>query len=590
MSCSIAVGRYHVEITGDLGTFTPSLSAKEITPGVYHIALQIKAPSAVRPPSFRVSWMHPAVDVQSRWFSDVGRRRDLVADYDRGFDSRATSKAPVLSLLSAQGENRMTFACSDALNALWLNNGINEESARFLCFIKFFAEPHPPIADYSATIRVDTRHLPMTQVLGDVADFWAAQPGYTPAKVPEVARLPMYSTWYSFHQQLDVEAVVRQCQLSKKLGCEAVIVDDGWQTKDNNRGYAYCGDWEPDRIPDMRGFVDAVHKAGQKFILWYSVPFVGRYSKVFDRFKDKMINVSKSDDGEVCHGTVDPRFADVREYLINTYEKALRQWDLDGFKLDFVDSFWGTWEAVNTLGGGRDYDSIPEAADRLLSDVIARLRAIKPDILIEFRQSYVGPLMRKYGNMFRAGDCPNDSINNRQRTLDIRMLCGNTACHADMLMWHPTEPVESAALQFSGILFAVPQVSVMLDKIPQDHQDMVRFYLSFWLNWRDVLLDGQLSVTQPHALYPVVSAKNGGRAVLAIYEPMLAKLPEAKELAVVNATHETRVLIESPAAITRQLTVVDCRGRTVTQKSVQIPAGISTLEIPRSGIATLKAL
>ena len=24
---------------------------------------------------------------------------------------------------------------------------------------------------------------------------------------------------------------------------ESIIVDDGWQTDDNNRGYAYCGDW-----------------------------------------------------------------------------------------------------------------------------------------------------------------------------------------------------------------------------------------------------------------------------------------------------------------------------------------------------------
>lgn len=29
----------------------------------------------------------------------------------------------------------------------------------------------------------------------------------------------------------------------------------------------------------------------------------------------------------------------MREFLISTYEKALVQWDIDGFKLDFIDSF-----------------------------------------------------------------------------------------------------------------------------------------------------------------------------------------------------------------------------------------------------------
>lgn len=586
---SISVGPYSIELHGNLGSFVPALSAKQLEPGLFHVDVEIESPSASRPPAFELKWSAPIVDVQTLWHSGAMRSRDLSPAWGSYIGSRATSNAPVLSLMNAQGENRHTFACSDALNPLRFKGGVHEETATSACAVSFFSEPHPPITRYSATLRIDTRHLPITRVLGDVSDFWARQPGYTPARVPEVARLPMYSTWYSFHQQLDVKEVVKQCQLSKKLGCEAVIVDDGWQTNDNGRGYAYCGDWEPERIGDMRAFVNAVHAAGHKFILWYSVPFVGRHSKAYERFKDKFINVSKSENGEVNFGAVDPRFPDVREYLINIYEKALRDWDLDGFKLDFVDSFWGTHEAVGALGHGRDYDSIPEAADRLLSDVITRLQAIKPDILVEFRQSYIGPLMRKYGNMFRAGDCPNDGITNRLRTIDIRLLCGNTAAHADMLMWHATDSVESAALQFTNILFSVPQISVLIEKIPQDHQEMLKFYLDFWLHWRDVLLDGTLSVTQPQALYPVITASNNDRAVVAVYEPMAAKLPDVRELALVNSTHENRVIVDAAAPMTRQLLLRDCRGRTVAQKQISIPAGISVIEIPRSGIALLSA-
>lgn len=120
----------------------------------------------------------------------------------------------------------------------------------------------------------------------------------------------MYSTWYSFHQQLVPAEVEKQCLLAKELGCEAVIVDDGWQTLNNERGYAYCGDWEvsPDRIPDMKGFVDRVHALGMKFILWYSVPFVGRYSKAWSRFAGKYINTYDGPDTAVF----DPRFPEVR--------------------------------------------------------------------------------------------------------------------------------------------------------------------------------------------------------------------------------------------------------------------------------------
>ncbi|QTH40015.1 hypothetical protein J4772_20555 [Cohnella sp. LGH] len=63
-----------------------------------------------------------------------------------------------------------------------------------------------------------------------------------------------------------------------------------------------------------------------------------------------------------------------------------------------------------TLSEGRDYDSVSEAVDRLLSDVMERMRAVKPDVMIEFRQKYIVPLMRKYGNMFRVADCLNNLL------------------------------------------------------------------------------------------------------------------------------------------------------------------------------------
>lgn len=60
--------------------------------------------------------------------------------------------------------------------------------------------------------------------------------------------------------------------------------------------------------------------------------------------------------------------------------------------------------------------------------------------------------MRTYGNLFRAGDCANDAIENRVRTIDIRLLSGATAVHSDMLTWNVNEPVEIAADQITNVL------------------------------------------------------------------------------------------------------------------------------------------
>ena len=584
---TVRTSTHEIRLDGELGPFTAELSVEPAGEGVEVVTLSLTAGSPAPPPKVSLVWDHPVVDVQGSWSPFVGRNRGLSPDWGGGSVSRVTSGAPVRCLYSLGGTSRLTFAASDALNAVNVTAGVREETANFVCRVAPFAEPGPAIDRYEIAVRIDTRAVPYWRALADVSDWWAALPGYTPAAVPETARLPMYSTWYSFHQDLDVDAVVRQCELSKQLGCEAVIVDDGWQTTDSARGYAYCGDWRPERIPEMALFVRRVHEAGLKFILWYSVPLVGIHSEAFKRLAGKFLYA----DPHLSASIVDPRFPEVREYLIGTYERAMREWDLDGFKLDFVDCFRPRAETPQrTAGDGRDYDSVAAAADRLMSDVIDRLRAIRPDVCIEFRQSYVGPLMRKYGNMFRAGDCPNDAVTNRVATTDIRLVCGTTAAHADMLMWHADDPVASAALQLLNVLFSVPQISVLLDRIPPEHVEMLRFWLGFWRAHRDVLLEAPIEPRGPLALYPVIVASTASERVVAVYDNAVADpgpdVPD--ELLVVNATRRGRVVLECGEALgSRAVRTFDCRGREVESRTESFPAGLCAVAIPPAGLAVL---
>jgi len=116
------------------------------------------------------------------------------------------------------------------------------------------------------------------------------------------------------------------------MGCELIILDDGWQTMDGNRGYDFCGDWQPERIPNMREFVENLHQIDMKFGLWFSVPFCGVKSKAYQRFKGKFLT-----ENHRWAPVFDPRYPDVREYLIDIYTNALTDYNLDAFKLDFIE-------------------------------------------------------------------------------------------------------------------------------------------------------------------------------------------------------------------------------------------------------------
>lgn len=535
------------------------------------------------PEPFKVTFSVPHVDIYSvwspAWFRGTRFERRLGPSWSkRETSSRLASWMPLHTLVSADGRNKIAVALSDAKTPAAICTGVREENAEVEWEIKFFSMQVAPLKEYRAIIRIDTRDIPYYDAIYDVVDWWENACGYKPAKVPEHAKLPMNSLWYSYHQQLDVEDIIRECALSKAMGMDTVIIDDGWQTDDNSRGYRFCGDWEvtPAKIPDMKQFVDRIHGTGMKVILWYGVPFVGVSTKAYARFSDMLLDeVGRKD----AWYALDPRYPEVRQYLTDLYAKAQKDWGLDGFKLDFIDSFYLGGKSLE-YDPRRDYQSLEDAVDRLMTDVTDTLRAVDPEVLIEFRQTYVGPAIRKYGNMFRVGDCPNDAYTNRQGIVDLRFTSGSTAVHSDMLMWNREDSVESAALQLASVLYSVPQVSVKIASLPEAHKKMLKYYLSFWREHRDVLLEGRLRGENPESVYSIVCAEKKEKAIYTAYTDTVMDCGRYKQVIGVNCSRGPKLILRGAKG--RTLRVVNCMGE-------QLYTGIAEdflweIEVPMSGM------
>ncbi|GCE29665.1 hypothetical protein KDA_51490 [Dictyobacter alpinus] len=582
--------RYDLTCQSENPAFQTEIAVTAVEPGIDLVSIRLTTSEPAIPSPVTIAWTLPIVDIHSSWNPASDLEKNLLIS--SGFGAKVTTKAPVISLHNLAGHNRLTFAYSDGLHAVRMQAEVHDQSSTYACAVRLFTEGATPFTVYEETLRLDTRDVPFYTSLDDVQRWWAIRPDYAPIAVPEHARLPMYSSWYSFRQHVSADALEHQCRLAKALGCEGIIVDDGWQTVDTSAGYGYCGDWSVarEKIPDMKAHVARVHELGMKYLLWYATPFAGKYSQAYQRFADRLLNYRE----EVYQaGVLDPRYPDIREYLITIFERALRDWDLDGFKLDFIDSFslQSDTAYAQQRGEGQDYVLVVDAVDRLLAEMIQRLQKIKPDVLIEFRQSYIGPRLKKYANMFRAVDCPNDALVNRARTIDVRLLNGRSATHSDMFTWNSEEPVESAALQLINGLFSVPQLSVMIDTLPQRHIDMVRFWLSFWREHRDVLLDGTLMPVHPEGLYPLVQAVTDKKHIAVIYHDMVVNpgLHVPRELMLVNGTQTGRVVLELDEAIgSRTCEIRDCCGVVLSDEKRLFDKGLTRLEIPASGLAILK--
>jgi alpha-galactosidase len=581
----LAIAESDLALVGDAGPFRSSWEVQRPEANLLLATLVLTSPQAATPPPLEVKWKFPAVDLAGVWVSDNSKPNN---DHQGvGVESRAVLRAPLLMFLGPDDGNRMTVAVSDALRPVSLSGGVKEEDVNIHATVKLFAGKQPPLKDYRITFRIDTRPQPFYKVLRDAARWWAAQDGYRPAPVPESARVPLYSTWYSYHQSVDPAAIINECRLGAEVGLEGVIVDDGWQTLDSSRGYDFTGDWKPERIPDMKGFVAQVHALKQKFMLWYAVPLAGVKSAAAKRFEGKTLHFSAG-----LHAYIlDPRYPDVREYLIGLYENAVREWGIDGLKLDFIELFAPQGNTVLTAEGGRDFASVDEAVDRLFTDIMARLRALKPDIAIEFRQPYNGPLMRKYGNMLRGVDCPNAGPVNRKEIVDLRLLADTTAVHSDMIVWHPNEPVASAALQILNVLFSVPQLSVRLSEVSPEHRKMIGFWLRYWKDNRAVLLDGEFQPVAPAANYPLVLARTPDKLVAAIYQDMvIAPGPQPPpQLDVVNAKPGAPVVLRFEQAFgPATVRIRDCAGTQISEQTEVLAAGVRTWQVPPAGLLEIR--
>lgn len=556
--------------------FTCNITETQVEDEIKVLHLEAKAEEAQKL-DVTVKWNLPKFGVYSTWSPGNYKNKEVTPEWGVRELSCATSMAPVFVAVSHDDRNRQTIACSDGKNRVLMHMGAVEDNGDLQTSVRILVDY--PITHYEADIRIDLRDIPFYHALDDVRVWWESFQGYEPASVPMAAYEPVYSTWYSFHHEIDVPEILKECKYFSALGCKTVIVDAGWHTDDMGRGYDYCGDWRPtiSKVPDMKKFVDDVHKLGMKFVLWYSVPYVGAYSEAYTMFKDKMLG--KRDDAEQTY-IVDPRYPEVREYLIGCYKKAVLDWGLDGFKLDFVDAFTQS----NTLTEGMDYSSVYDAVDKLLKDVIQTLREMKPDILIEFRWPYTGPLMRSYGNMFRSFDCPHDSWGNCVNTLALRMLAGQTAVHSDMVMWNEKESVELAAYQLTHTLFSVPQISVRSDKITGEQKKMIANYLMFWSKYQKTLLFGDMLYKGYVNNYLYVSARSDITQIGVVYAGRTAYIEEeTPEIIIWNASPDKKVLVEGLQSQTYCLDVYDCMGDKVACKECSVQSFMMINDVPING-------
>lgn len=542
--------------------------------GLYKIVFDFE--SAVSPKPIRMKFSQGCNDMHAHWDPNIRRQSYVPWGNGKAFESRLASWLPLEQFSSKTGKNRCTIAVSDVKTPIRLASNVGMPSFLIDTEISFFTALISPISHYEAILRLDKRDVAYDTALMD-ATKWYGSLGYENDYVPDACYDSVYSTWYSYMQDIKAKDALKECRAAKKVGMDTIIVDDGWQNKKILRDYSNCGDWIPakNRFPDMRAFVDEVHAIGMKAMLWFSVPFMGWDAENFKRFKGKYLY----DFDVVRCSVLDPRYKEVREFLIEKYVKAVKEWDYDGLKLDFIDRFRSNGVVTDEM----DHTSVEDATETLLREINEALRAVKKDVLIEFRQPYMGPVISTYGNMIRVWDCPEDAHTNRTAIAHLRLTSGKTAVHSDMVVWNYDDTEESVATHLYSTLFSVPQISVRMNNLSKSHRQVLSAFLKFRNEHKDTLMKGEFAVKHFEANYAYTEASlNGERIAVTMSSPIFRLNADYTDDYMVNLSGEDELFIAGDKDDVKY-EIFDCTGKRLCRPT-KLKKNTTSLTVPNAGI------
>ena len=148
----------------------------------------------------------------------------------------------------------------------------------------------------------------------------------------------LMNSWEPFKFTFDEEKLLEMARVSKELGADLFVLDDGWfGARDHER--AGLGDWTANtrKLPQgIPGLAKKVHALGMKFGLWFEPEMVNEDSDLYRAHPDWCLRVPGRAPARSRHQLcLDLSRPDVCEYIIKAVNDILDTGTVDYVKWDY---------------------------------------------------------------------------------------------------------------------------------------------------------------------------------------------------------------------------------------------------------------
>lgn len=550
----------------------------------YLLFLTVEAPNqrfALR--DLSIEWTIPIVDMHGLYFcGNPMAELSYLPFWKMRKQTCANRGIPFIALINRNGENRAAFGLFDQITETTITAELSEITR---CYSFRLQKPAnkdsagqmiPVDGCWKEVLFISVAPQQWHDALKNyvVLSDQTTQPTYMP--VPDHAFDPVFCTWTAIHHDVSHDWIMRNARLAADLGFRTWITDDGWFL-DNGRfaDYSRVGDWMPSakKFPDFRQHVLAAQELGFRYVLWVAPFMVGKDSDAAQRYAH-LLTTGQEPEG---FNNLSPWHDETQEIIAALLERLVRDYNLDGLKIDFLDSI--SMRSLR-LEGARD-DTLGSSIYHLLQSVTARLLTINPDLLIEYRNSYANLASRSYANIYRSSDVPLNFTLNRWQAVMLRLLTPDRAVHLDPALWHCDDRDENVAAHLINLMVGVPMVSIELDQYPQSHLDLIRYWIGFYNAHRDTLIHGKFEPVLRQGYIPAVHFVGEKETIIALYEDMPISLEtHAETVWLLNASTRPQInFLTSNLAGEYRVIIRDKFGRIAAEETVHFPAAQLSVEV-----------
>jgi alpha-galactosidase len=401
--------------------------------------------------------------------------------------------------------------------------------------------------------------------------------------VPPQAYDPVFCTWTAIHHDVSHDWIMRNARLAADLGFGTWITDDGWFIEQGAfSDYRYAGDWLPNAIkfPDMKAHVAAVQALGFRYVLWVAPFMVGKDSDAATLHAHLLMEGQARNN----FNNLVPWYPETADVVADLLTRLVQDYGLDGLKIDFLDSLRVNPDQMNGLRqfmlGHSFHDVLQQATDQV--------RAIQPEVLIEYRNSYANLASRSYANIYRSSDVPINFTLNRWQAVMLRLLVPDRAVHMDPALWHPEDSDENVAVQMINCIVSVPMVSIELERYPKSHLEIIRHWIRFYNEHRDTIIHGEFKPKLHYGHVPLIYFESAAEQIIGLYDDVPVQLKsEASSIWLLNASTQACVYLADSEIGARRAIFRDKFGQITDEKLLEPP--LSCVHIEVGGSVELRA-